>query len=308
MTQIVVAEQAKYGTATGIVPRFAEHLGYLKEEGIEIKDWVAVTTGSDALNGMMAGDVHIAHMGAEGIAARSKGMDVVGIGAAFDYSHWVLLAQEGVNSWADMKGKQLALSSLTDIMRVASEKFIDSAGLNSDQDVEFVALGGHSQRVLAVAHGQVSGTMAVFPQVQTALDEGGLNNLGFSPDGQPIPLMVTDIEASRSWAEANPEVVSGYLRAMTRAVKYVKDPANEKAVIDQMTKWTKDPASSFKKTLETYFYNQPIENAWWPDDLRHAPGVFDATVDAYMDLGLIKERITEDEYMDYSYLDRALGK
>ncbi|WP_182358474.1 ABC transporter substrate-binding protein [Tomitella gaofuii] len=306
---ITVAEQSVAGMTTGLWPHLADALGYFDDEGIAVDKYVKVTKGADAINGMQSGAVQISHIGVDGIAAASKGANVVGISAAMDASIWTVLASPGIDSWDELRGKTIALGSTNDITRVIFDNLAEQAGLDPENDLTYVALGATPQRVAAVENGQAAATLSTYPTAYTAINSGGLTDLGFAPSGGQTPrLMTTDIEASGKWAKANPEAVTKYLRAIIKAVEFVKDPANEDKAVTEIGKLVDDPPEAIKAGLEKYFYAPAIPNAYFPDDFHHDPGVFTATVDAYLELGLMDKPITEEQYMDYSYLDAARGE
>ncbi|MDL5159675.1 ABC transporter substrate-binding protein [Actinomycetospora termitidis] len=306
--EIVVAEQSKAGMTTGLYPHLAEELGYFAQEGIKVKNYVNVTKGSDAISGMQSGAVQISHIGADGVAAASKGAAVVGLAAEMDASIWTVASNPQITSWDQLRGKTIALGSTNDITRVVFDQLARSAGLDPARDLTYVALGATPQRIAAVQNGQAAATLATYPPVQIPIASGAVHDLGFAPPGAALPqLMTTDIEASRTWAQANPDVAAGYLRAIKRAVDFVRNPANADQATAMIAKLSDTTPEAVRAGLEKYFYNPAIQNAYFPADLRHAPGVFDATVRAYTELGLMSKPITEGEYMDYSYLEKAGG-
>lgn len=306
LASIVVAEQGKAGLTTGAVAYLADELGYFKEEGLEIKEYVEVTKGSDAISGMLSGAVQVSHIGADGIVAASQGGGVVGIAANTDASIWTVVASADVKSWDDLKGKTIALGSTSDITRPVFDSLAEQAGLDPQEDLEYVALGATPQRIAAVSNGQAAATIATYPSAQTVI-ETGLTDLGFAPEGGTPPrLMTTDIEASKAWTEEHPDQVVGYLRAIAKARDYMKDPANADDVAQRINAISDQPVDAVKVALEMYFYDQPAESGLYVDDFHHTEGSFDATVKEYLELGLIKKSITEEEYMDYSFADEAL--
>lgn len=305
--EITVAEQSVAGMTTGLYPHLAEELGYMEDEGITIKEYVSVTKGSDAISGMQSGAVQVSHIGVEGVSAASKGAGVIGIAAEMDASIWTVISSPDITSWEQLKGETIALGSTSDITRVIFDRLAEAAGLDPDEDLTYVALGATPQRIAAVQNDQAAATIATYPPVHTVIESGSVNDLGFAPEGSETPqLMTTDVEASRKWAEGNPDAVAAYLRAIIRAVDFVRDPANEDDAVELISTLSDNPPEAVRAGLRAYFYDPIVEGAYFPDGYRHAPGVFDATVEAYVDLGLMDEAISEDDYMDYSYLDQAL--
>jgi len=139
-----------------------------------------------------------------------------------------------------------------------------------------------------------------------AVVDAGLTDLGFAPEGaEPPTLMTTDIEASKAWTEENTDQVVAYLRAIAKARDYVRDPANADDVASRVTKISGEDPEAIKVALQMYFYDDAESRGLFPSDFHHVDGAFDATVAAYQELGLLKDAITEDEYMNYEFADDA---
>lgn len=308
-TTITIAEQSTAGMTTGLWPHLAEDLGYLEEEGIEIGEYIAVTEPSAAITGMQSGSVQISHIGVDGLVAAAKGNDIVGLAALTDASIWTVISSPDVDEWSDLRGKTIALGSLSDITRVIFDQLAEQAGLDPATDLEYVALGSTPDRLAAVQNGQAAATIATFPPAHDVLARSDLNDLGFAPEGTDVPrFIITEIAASQEWAEANPEVAEGYLRAVTRAVEYARDPENLDDVVERISRLSDTSPEAVQKGLEVYLTDPTAENAYFPSDFNHGDDAFENTVDAYVDLGIIEEPISEDDYMDYSYVEAALSQ
>lgn len=307
-TQITIAEQSRGGLTAGALPHLADELGYFEEEGLEVEDYVVVTKSADAISGVLSGEVHFAHIGGEGFMAASQGGDIVGIAANTDTSIWTILGHSEIDDWDDLKGTTIALGSTGDITRVVFDQLARQAGLNPDRDLNYVALGATPQRITAVQQGQAAATLAAYAGAGRAIEEG-LTDLDFAPEGtEPPQLMTTEISASRSWAEEHPDETAGYLRAIAKARDFLQDSDNADRAAELITQVSGEPVENIKQGLEVYFSDPPLPEAAFPADFRHVPGAFDATVEAYRELGIFRSEINEEEYMDYSYADRATGK
>jgi ABC-type nitrate/sulfonate/bicarbonate transport system substrate-binding protein len=121
-------------------------------------------------------------------------------------------------------------------------------------------------------------------------------------------MMITEISASREWAEANREVVEGYLRAVTRAVEYARDPATLDDAVERISRLTDTSPEAVRKGLDVYLLGPSAEDRYFPRDFNHDDEAFENTIEAYIELGTLEEPISEEEYMDYSYVEAALSQ
>jgi len=305
---ITIAEQGVAAGASGLWPRLATDLGFMRQEKVEIRDYVTVSSGAQAINGMLSGAVQISLIGPEGMVARTRGADVVGIAAAFDASVWGLVAGPKITRWSQLRGKTIALGSLSDITRAVMERLVSDAGLDPDRDLRFVQAGATPARVAAVSHGQVDATIATYPELARVAQSTSLHFLGFTADGKPPPpFLATDIQAAGPWARHHPGTVTRYLRAILRTVEYVKNPAHRQDVIRRTAKITKAPPTAVAKMTDFYFHSPATAGLYQPSGLRHSPQAFANTVAAYRDIGVLRRPITENDYMDYSYLKKAVA-
>lgn len=307
--QITIAEQSRAGMTTGMIPRLAEHLGFFDDEGLTVSEYVTVTKGADALSGMVSGSVDVAHIGPEGVMAAANGGNVIGLGAMTDANIWTMVASPDIESWSDLKGETVALGANSDITKAMFDELASSAGLDPNEDVEVVALGATPQRLAAVENNQAAATLIAYPTAHSIETGGKMTILGFGTEDGEVPEMATtEIAADSRWAEANSDEAVGYLTAIRRTVDYLKDPDNNEEIVPVIAEMTGHDPEAVERGLEVYFQNPPADGVYYPEDFHHAPGAFDATVNAYVDMRLLTEPVAENEYMDYSYADQVKEK
>ncbi len=179
-------------------------------------EYVSATKGADAINGMVSGEIQVSLIGPEGLVAKSKGVDVVGIGAYFDRSVWGVVSSPDVTDWSQLKGKTIALGSLSDITRV------------------------------------------VFDQL-----------------------------AAADW---------------------VRDPANREDAVARVSRLMEEPdTDAVRQMLEFYFPPDGSATSYLPAGFRHEPQTFTRTVQEYQELGQLTSPVSEADYMDYSYAEKAVA-
>jgi NitT/TauT family transport system substrate-binding protein len=306
---VTVAEQGVADLSSGVAPHLADELGYFEEEGIVVDEFVSVQKGQDAINGMISGSVTFSHTAPEAIVANQNGADIVGIATSWASPALFGVAAPGIDSWEDLKGKTIAIGAPNDIVAVIVKDLLAKAGLDPETDVQYVPLGATPARVQAVLNGQADATVATIQGSAEQVESGELISLGAAPDGtEQVALLNSAIQSPRTWVESNPEATVAYLRAIDRAITYMKDPANEDDVVSRIHELNQVPEGAIAEAVDYFLLNPPENTAYYPADMRMPEDTFASTVDAYKMAELLGAdvEVTEDDFMDYSFADEAL--
>jgi ABC-type nitrate/sulfonate/bicarbonate transport system substrate-binding protein len=213
------------------LPIFAaiEH-GYFADHGVEIN---MTTTPSSAyqaenlINGtfQMAGtafDNVVAYQEGQGAFTPDSPPDLFAFMGATQVQLAFITAPD-VKTFADVKGKQLALDALSTGFAFILYEMLDRAGLKSD-DYEMVAVGATPNRWDSVREGETAGTLVLEPFTSIARSQG-FNVLGTSTD------LFDEYQggifaASRAWAADNADAVKGYIAGYLAGLDWVMDSAN----------------------------------------------------------------------------------
>lgn len=134
-----------------------------------------------------------------------------------------------VESYADLKGRSLALDALSTGFAFVLYEMLARGGLEPG-DVEFAAVGATPQRWQAVKDGTHAGTLTIEPFTSIAR-AAGFNVLDVSSN-------VVDayqggiVAARRSWARANAGLVRGFIRGYLKGLEWTLDAANRAAAAE----------------------------------------------------------------------------
>lgn len=137
-----------------------------------------------------------------------------------------------IESYADLKGRRLALDALATGFAFALYHMLDQAGLASD-DYEMVSVGATPLRWDAVRNGEYAGTLLIEPFTGMAR-AAGYRVLGSTLDFDNYPGQV--FTASRAWAAANRATLVNFIRGHLDAVDWVRDPANRDEAADMLAR------------------------------------------------------------------------
>lgn len=135
-----------------------------------------------------------------------------------------------IETYADLKGKRLALDALATGFAFALYHMLDQAGLTAD-DYEMVSVGATPLRWEAVQKGDYAGTLLIEPFTGMAR-AAGYRVLGSTLDFDNYPGQV--FTASRAWAASNRSTLVSFIRGHLDAVDWVRDPANGREAAEIM--------------------------------------------------------------------------
>jgi ABC-type nitrate/sulfonate/bicarbonate transport system substrate-binding protein len=131
-----------------------------------------------------------------------------------------LVVAPDVRSYADLKGKSLAVDALTTGFAFVLYKMLERGGLRRG-DYRLASVGGTDKRWEALNAGRHAGTLLFDPFTGLAL-AAGFRVLQIHTE--LFPYYPTGIySASRAWAAANRKAVVGFIRAHISAVGWLQD-------------------------------------------------------------------------------------
>jgi NitT/TauT family transport system substrate-binding protein len=208
--------------------------GYFKEEGLSLTV-EAVDGSSQVLQAMSAGQAQI---GAPGpgpvLGARARGLDVVYIYNLYPKSVFGILvkADSGYDAITDLKGKVMGVGTADGAEVSFAQAILTDAGMTQDKDYTFLPVGDGGTAAVAFLRNEVDAYAGAVSDAAILASRGlKLNEitppeyLGFFGNGYAV---------LREYKEANPKVVEGFGRALVKGMRFMSDPANEKAALAHM--------------------------------------------------------------------------
>jgi ABC-type nitrate/sulfonate/bicarbonate transport system substrate-binding protein len=178
-----------------------------------------------------------------------QGRHVVAIAGVVDNPAYYLVARPEIRTFADLKGKSLAVTIPSDGITLTARKMLAMHGLK-DADVEIKDIGGSGPRVACLKSGQCAAASLSQPSVFEALD-AGFHTLGMHIEAGAL-LYVVDI-VDRSWAVAHSDIVSKYVRATAAAFRFIAEPGNREEVVKAAMQQTGQPESRARQMLDYYW-------------------------------------------------------
>jgi len=218
----------------------AQTAGYFKQEGIELSV-VLAGGGPKAMTGLIGGGGQFsASVLFDGIMAHRRGLDDVRALATLSLFQGPLVVlkdvakQRGLSLEQPLKQRLAAMTGLRlgiTTPGATSDLFMRylfrSNGMNPDQDLQIVPLGGVSEQIAAMQAGRVDGASCLPPvDVITARMGLTVNVIDRMKDlPQLAGVSYGTLYGLASYNKAHPEVVNGVARAVTRATMLIgRDP------------------------------------------------------------------------------------
>jgi ABC-type nitrate/sulfonate/bicarbonate transport system substrate-binding protein len=201
--------------------------GFLAQEGIQ-GEWVVAGT-PESVRAVVSGSVPIGLLGSDPcIVAVSKGAPLRQVAELLQRPTYDLLAAQQVRTIADLRGQEIAVSSVASGTAVLARVFLEAKGLRRGE-YDLVAAGGNVERITALQSGRVAAAVLSDPG-NFVVQEQGYTHLGNILDVIPE----YDFSAwwvNQQWLEqGNTALLYRFLRAQVRARRFLDDPANREVV------------------------------------------------------------------------------
>src|SRR5262247_943028 len=229
----------------------AEREGYFVREGLDFSMLPVPGGGEKLIAALHDGTADISHV-ATTFLVRSAlaGSDAVAIAAEFNNPVYSLVAKPEIRSYADLKGKLIGVAAENGSITIAIRKLLALNGLRKE-DFRTRFVDGTPDRLSCLTAGDCDAVPLGQPQDFVAMRRG-YRLLGLSTDAVP-EYLYTVTAARRSWAAANKDTIVRYVRALSSAFKFIRDPANRAKVVRAIVETTGFAEANAKLTLALYF-------------------------------------------------------
>jgi len=212
-----------------------------------------------------------------------------------------IVARPEIGSLADLKGKNIGTSSLTEGTAIYTQIVLASQGLRYPGDYEFVLAGIHTKRWEALQAGEIDCAPQPAPWNFLAEEQGykliGEVN-GFIPE-----ILFTAIIGRSSWLQANRDVVVRFVKALIEAHAITNDAARQDITLPIFQRITTPDNQKLANRGLEYMRDMGM----WPDRLAVPENALRTTIDLMIRAQLLDEssRGQALKAFDASYLDAA---
>jgi len=200
--------------------------GFYRREGIDLQ--FRVLRGELAVSSILGGkDVDYMYGAGTAITAAVRGLPMKVFSHDFKSLLFYLMGNARIQSGQDLKGKKVAVASLSGTGALATRASLRALGVDPDKDVTLIVIGSASVRMAAMEAGSVEAAIMPVPW-NIRLKHKGFKELIFA--GKVLTQPLTGLATSRERAEKYPEQIKKMLRGFLRSLKAVKE--DKKDVVD----------------------------------------------------------------------------
>jgi NitT/TauT family transport system substrate-binding protein len=230
----------------------ADREGFFAREGLAVEFLMPIPGGADnQITALHNDSVDVTHVATPFlIRAALGGSDAVAIAAEFNNPIYSVIAKPEIASFADLKGKLIGLADEYGTITLSTRKLMALHGL-ARGEFGVRVIEGTSGRWACLRRGDCDAVVLGQPQDLTAIEQG-YRLLGTSTEAVP-DLLYTVTAVRRSWAEANKEAIVRYVRALSAAFAFIRDPANRGSVARTVMQSTNTPEAIAQRTLNLFF-------------------------------------------------------
>ncbi|HEX2385247.1 MAG TPA: ABC transporter substrate-binding protein [Candidatus Binatia bacterium] len=272
----------------------AKRKGFYQEEGLEVRK-ITIRTGIQVA-ALIAGELDYSTVSGIVSSASIQGLPLKTVMGWLDKPLHMLIARPGIKTLADLKGKRIAVSNLNSVPHVAVREALIQAGMNPDKDVTFLALGGSSERVSALAAGSADASPVDLAYIQKS-EEMGFTDLLYL--GDAVNIRLGGLGVTQDKIQKNPEQIKRMIRATLKGVRFMRPNKNETLAI--MRDYLKISGDSVEKI---YQYALRSLN----EDGLVAKKTVDTEIRIAREQFKIKEDIPESKIFDWRFMKEIQAK
>lgn len=275
--------------------RIANLKGFYRDEGLDVE--MIFIRGAVGMQALLGGSVDYTSASGSTIAAAVRGIPVKLVFIASAKPQFDLIAQPQIRSVADLKGKQVGISSRGGAIDLLTQLIVQKNGLVPNKDVVSLVIGGQEDTVLALRAGRIAAALLTPPR-PLILQREGFNRIAYSGDYMPSypsgGIGVTDEKIKTS-----PGDVLAFVKGSVRGLQYARQNRPEAMKILAGYFSIKDQTLT-EEFFDLYLSRLPTDGS---ADEAWMKGAIEFTQKS---LGSTGKEIPTSQVFDFSFVQKAL--
>lgn len=237
------------------------NISYASTSGTRVPLWIAkemrlyekygldarvihIPSGNTAISALVSGEIDvISGSGSASVVAAGRGLPIVIVGS-FGSTIYKLVANPGISSIRDLKGKTVGTSRPGSTTDFALRKALSTLGLVPDRDIKILptGVGEAEKRILMMLQGRMDATLASPESIYAAETEGGAK-LEILADLEELGIYNTvgDLSTRRDHLKTRRDQLTAFFMASSEAIWIGKK--NKESALKVISKYmrTQDP-------------------------------------------------------------------
>lgn len=208
-----------------------------------------------------------------------------------------------ISSFADIRGKSLAVDAPNTAYALVAKKILKNKGLTEGRDYSLKLAGGTQGRAAAMAVNPELAASMVNPPFSFTVRERGIKSLGRATD-LAGPYQAQGAFVMRSWASQNASALERYIAAYVEGSRYAMNPAHRAEMLKLLEDRFKLPsavAAQSYEALMTPGFGLATDARFNLEGFRNV-----LSLRAEMEGQWGGQAPDPAKYLDLSYYDRAL--
>jgi NitT/TauT family transport system substrate-binding protein len=232
----------------------AQSEGLFDREGLTVQVVIPIPGGSDKMIAALQDDwADVTHIATPFlIRAALAGSDAVAIDAEFNNPIYSLVGKPEIKSFSDLRSKLIGLADESGTISLSMMKLLAMHGLDHGSYAVKI-IEGTPARLNCLRRSECDAVVLGQPQDLQAIEDG-YTLLGRSDEAVP-DYLYTVTAVRRSWADAHRDAISRFVRAMSAASDFIRDPKNRDQVVKVITETIGASGDIAVKTLD--LFSQP---------------------------------------------------
>lgn len=202
----------------------AEEKGFFRDEGLE-NETIALG-GPTAIAALVSGGVDFSGAGGSGMRAALKGAPFKVIMFQTEKVTWYLVVSPEIKQIAELRGKRLGVPGIGSTSDMMVTMLLERNGVPRNE-ITRINSGTSPANIIAAMKSGAIQAASLDTVTSVIAEKEGLRLMGFLGDIFPLPFQGFGV-LERKLAE-NPQQIKRWLRAMIRAVMFIRDHPEEAA-------------------------------------------------------------------------------